>query len=916
MLTLTTNFRSETEKLSATRPVAILKCEFVTGTVYVGDFNYTVATWEGSDRTVRGWIKEWGTLDDVATLNLAATPALGGDLSITLLIPGGREGPDTFWTRLVDSVNLPEQTVVSLYLWFRDLTASTDPPLKQWEGTIQSWRWLDELMLQIDLADGLTRVDKPISRVLNTSIFPNLDPDDVGRIENVIYGSIERVHCHAIDAGPNSTLSFDLAIAGTVLYYSENETPFAASGNIFISAERITYTGKTTETLNGILHGKLTGLTRGTGGTTAGVHSRGDPLVQTQTFYDYLIAGHPCKAVLKVYVTGDRGEPITVPGTDYTVELNWTGATDGIARTRIRINTTEKLQKQIAIADSIAVADNLTVGDNINFQTSQDQSQSQSPVAGNSGSFPLNSNGNKFNTSFAAPSFAPSRYDYAVNFNISGSVNNGAQIQCLHGGQIFVVASYFNGIWSITPNFSLTTASNTLAWNMAGFTVFNGTCQINSVSRTCFGPSSISKTGSAFRGSSVSKSGTVTGNSAADVVVGSAVYADVQGYQDDASGTYTGTPNALIQLARDVLKHFLNVWLGIALSAIKTSQNLAVKMDTVYQLNGNVAEEPGLVSAIAARLAFEAGCWLKFQAGGATITFRERLFSPSVQVTTHRLAFLQKDHGSADVRPVPVEWIINKMNLRYDRDWMQGRSFESYRGVEARDDTSSQARYGIKEQPELFFCNFITTSAHASAIANLYMNLYSRRRNVISWRTRLHHADLEFGDRVRLQDRMAPRVVGELVSANYQPAHAVDQRMPAMDFLLLEIEEADRMWNRVSKTGNYTLVSPADQWTIFDNLGTATFITLTLPPATVGMRFLFYVAAALQIRVDPNGTELFSLSFTSGSATAPLGSSVLTDQVAGKYLGATDVGAWIALACFTAGKWQAIGKVGNWTIEP
>ena len=40
---------------------------------------------------------------------------------------------------------------------------------------------------------------------------------------------------------------------------------------------------------------------------------------------------------------------------------------------------------------------------------------------------------------------------------------------------------------------------------------------------------------------------TLTGNSMADSIIGGLVAADVDGWQDDGSGTYTGTPDALIE---------------------------------------------------------------------------------------------------------------------------------------------------------------------------------------------------------------------------------------------------------------------------------------------------------------------------------------------------------------------------------
>jgi hypothetical protein len=46
------------------------------------------------------------------------------------------------------------------------------------------------------------------------------------------------------------------------------------------------------------------------------------------------------------------------------------------------------------------------------------------------------------------------------------------------------------------------------------------------------------------------------------MLIGNRVACDVEGYQDDASGTYTGTPNALIERPNHVRKHILIALLG------------------------------------------------------------------------------------------------------------------------------------------------------------------------------------------------------------------------------------------------------------------------------------------------------------------------------------------------------------------
>lgn len=86
------------------------------------------------------------------------------------------------------------------------------------------------------------------------------------------------------------------------------------------------------------------------------------------------------------------------------------------------------------------------------------------------------------------------------------------------------------------------------------------------------------------------------------------------------------------------------------------------------------------------------------------------------------------------------------------------------------------------------------------------------------------------------------------------------------------------------------------------NEGAGGAITLALPAAVVGLKFRFYVMAAQELRVDPDGAE--TISDTSGAQGA-----------AGKYLGANAAGEFIEVVCVKAGQWEVIASRGTWTHE-
>src|SRR5690606_25911799 len=72
-------------------------------------------------------------------------------------------------------------------------------------------------------------------------------------------------------------------------------------------------------------------------------------------------------------------------------------------------------------------------------------------------------------------------------------------------------------------------------------------------------------------------------------------------------------------------------------------------------------------------------------------------------------------------------------------------------------------------------------------------------------------------------------------------------------------------------------LTAAQSGSVVTNLGAAGAATFALPAATVGLEFLFYVLAAQELRIDPNGTETIGLP-SSGA-----------QQAAGKYIGADAV---------------------------
>src|SRR3990167_6203885 len=344
---------AEKNRNDGVSPTCLLKFDFLTDTLFVGAHAQTIAAWDGADRTVQGWVFDFGRFDDVVRLDLSATPALAGDVTMRFWCPGGEDGTSSLWSRLIDPRNQPEKTVVRFYRWWRThLSATTDPPVCRWEGTIRDWKWVNEDTLAITFGDP-TELDKMVGTVITRDLWPNVDPDDLGTIEPIVYGDVPYVPFRAIDAGPNSTLAFDMTATQTVAYYSDTGTTFSTNGTVFFGQEESSYVGKTTEVIGGVTFGKLTNLTRGANGTTALAHKKGAGLIQKQAQYVYEGAGHAVDDIVELYLEDGTGELVLIDGSSYTKNTNNNG------KATVAFASPPKL---ISGGDVAGVSDTIAVG--------------------------------------------------------------------------------------------------------------------------------------------------------------------------------------------------------------------------------------------------------------------------------------------------------------------------------------------------------------------------------------------------------------------------------------------------------------------------------------------------------------------------------------------------------------------------
>jgi len=753
MKTFPTNFNTEKNKKTGASPVWILKCPFPdTGTLYLSDRAFTVSGWNGGIAP-QSWISAWGQIDEDISGEMSLSKV--SDFSIEAI-----NDPDVspniksiLWT----AANNIETTDCELYLWFLGLDAATDPPQMLWVGNIADFEEIDELRVSIQFVDQSVRLDKYIGAKVDIADYPNADPDDIGKVANILYGSVGNVPCHAVKAGAESALVADITASATSFEVSDSSAFPAAPFTVQTEQEKMRVTGKS---------GNVFTVTRGYDSTTAVTHDKGMAAFEVLTEYIYLAAAHPVKAIGDVYVDDVRQ---TADLTKYTGQTGSEKAGYG-GKAVLVFSVKPVIEKQINIAanDTIAVNDGITVGDNIGFASAG----ATKKVYPNSGTYSAIYDGNE----------ATSRTSSGETMSVGFPNTNYGVIATQY---IYIVANFWgvktisNSGWSPDP-ISGDSGKGTYRVQKSGGGWSDGWSggvqsgiDIYEIWKEVDYTPSLSKTGAASRGGAATKSGTVTlsGNSSADVVIGRLVTADIDGYQDDASGTYTGTANALIERPDHIIKHFLNTYAAWPVADFDTNAGSQFASKG-YKFSVVINEYKRIKEWLAA-MAFQCRCYFRFAGGKAQLIYRPDSLTSKKTITANMIRMNEDYKTTMRVRRSPLYEVINKITIHYDRDWATTGE-EAYAGLSQTSDATSIGRYGEKERPELFNFDFITISAMADDLRNFYLARYKYRKKLVEMEVFLDNSEVEFTDAVTV----APQgnLLCEVQKANTGPGSGRDMR--------------------------------------------------------------------------------------------------------------------------------------------
>ena len=237
----------------------------------------------------------------------------------------------------------------------------------------------------------------------------------------------------------------------------------------------------------------------------------------------------------------------------------------------------------------------------------------------------------------------------------------------------------------------------------------------------------------------------LTGNSMADAVIGARVSVDVQGYQDDGSGTYTGTPSALIERPDHVFKHILIDRCGLTASEINA---------TVYAASG------ALYSALSMTLNLA----LLERPNTRTVLGNLAYQSRSIQfweAGVHQLVYMGPETADKTIEgnrinlspPPKLDYtdrvdILNTFTGKYNYKWSgYDKDEDAYRDTVPEKSDSSIRKYGTLEGDSILFPS-VSGSGHALRTLQWIRSSLAHPRLVIDFEGGFWFTDLERGDTV------------------------------------------------------------------------------------------------------------------------------------------------------------------------
>ncbi len=507
--------------------------------------------------------------------------------------------------------------------------------------------------------------------------------EDVGKVEPFHYGSSVRVPALRTDWGVRTTLVADIDDTQTTgITVSDPDSRMPASGTVIVDDEEIAYTGIASKTLSGV--------TRGANSTTKTAHSAGATAWEKKAQYDSLLAGHECSAVGDIYAE-IAGELLRV--------------TSGVSAVLSGGKQLLRATGQVGVApvkDGIGVNDGITVGDNIAAATTDttsiekdDTFSSPLHMYVHTGAYDIVTKNITFP---AAPSGTLSDISIEYSFfltDVTLPTDGSYYVIQIDGVQVIRIDS--TGVhWSLSSPYRKGRAS----WATTVYLTFSGTAggtgrwdfYLQSGIERCTRVIAISKTGSASRAGSVTKTGGLIATRKVD-----RFHAVVSGYKDP-DGNYGGI-GTLIERPDRVIKHFLIQKAGYTLAEIDQPSFDAAGALCAAAIAGGYKfafsiQDKIVPSESARQMAAECRSALRYIAGKWYLDYIPDA-APAVAATIDE-GDVEGENGKFTFNDMPITDIRNDLTARFGRDYSPMGSSSEWTGTSAASDASSIAIHGTR----------------------------------------------------------------------------------------------------------------------------------------------------------------------------------------------------------------------------
>lgn len=738
MRSFPTNFAAAKNTRAGVSPLWILKLVVNSATYYISDQAVTISGWNGGV-TTKPWISNWGSVQE--QISGEVTEARVSDLRVSCLID---QSASPNIETLATATDI-EKSAAVLYLWFVGLNATTDPPQEVFTGYVRDVAIPDDITVDLSLEDATVRLHNMVGTLVTTTAYPNADPDHIGKILPIPFGTVCNVPAVATVSGLLTTLKADITAAATSCAVARpdgitNTTQFK------IGSEIVLVTAVSGDTLT---------ISRAQDSTTAATHTAGDRLLEVVASpFVFVVSGHALTSIDKVVVrSGETDVDVTDQCTKYTGQAGNQYSTYG----EKGVVTVSQAQASV-IQGRVLKAAEASVGDPGHIHTSNLAVVAVSPDSSNPNTSVWRS---VYDGSTLTGTFAIAGVETSADLHITRAAGLPGVIKRIRvagvattsstysgmGVNLYFKGSYKAGVTLVSDGVTRTSAWFTVpAADSSWLNILSSAKTFIRISKRTAYDEKIDEAWMEVEYDPSPDSSTagvsVSINSVADQLIGGQVHADVT--------SPTTAPNA-------VIGSLLSTWGGGA------SVTLDGSYPAGYAFNGVLLKQEKLLDVVQ-RLAWQSRSWFKVMSGSARLVVRPTTLTSEKTISTCRV-----EDGSRVLsrEKTAVDDIVNVINLRYGRDWTKVDGDDAYKLVSSTSDATSIADYGTREKPEFFRMDMVATQTMADSLRDFYLADLKRRKWLHEFEVFLDQAELEFGDIVTLG--FAGNAVIELMQVGVVP---------------------------------------------------------------------------------------------------------------------------------------------------